>query len=642
MTRALRLGIAACIGLVAACSRGVEVVPGPERVQVQLSEPEVRAIAQLLRYEDRREYDAAVFDRLADGTEEVRRRVAMAAGRIGDSSAVGLLTRLLDDDPSTAVRADAAFALGELGDTSRPVIGSLREAVPAGWVPPRNDETDVVVEVVHALGKLGSFEARAMVADALRSAHPGGSENGRRVAAEALLAMWRFQEGPGRVTAVVRYLDLDDAALRWRAAYALMRLGTAEGVPRLLGALDDEDHRTRAFAARGLAAELVDSAGIRDTATFALTAALADEHPHVRINAVRALGAYGDDAPADRMAALVADENPHVARAAAEALAAMPERAAVALRLALARSDRPFAVRAAAARTLAAVEPDTVTAQLEAWAEGDFVARYAAARSLAAVGWDRAAPLVRRLVSDPDPRVAVAATSAAGGMAADTAAPEAQGRELLGLLVGVARDEQRRPAIVALRGLEPLLEPDDLALLRSDVGLEGADDAEPEARSTAFYEDVVRTYVAPALAGRDRPRARIRTLRGEIDVELLSEEAPLTVHNFVRLASDGFWDDGVWHRVVPNFVLQDGAPAGDPGGGPGWSIRDEINRVRYTRGTMGMALSGPDTGGSQWFITHSPQHHLDGGYTVFGRVVGGMDVADAVLQGDPILSIRIP
>jgi cyclophilin family peptidyl-prolyl cis-trans isomerase len=96
-----------------------------------------------------------------------------------------------------------------------------------------------------------------------------------------------------------------------------------------------------------------------------------------------------------------------------------------------------------------------------------------------------------------------------------------------------------------------------------------------------------------------------------------------------------------WHRVVPNFVLQDGDPRGDGSGGPGYVIRDEINGHRYLRGTLGMALSGPDTGGSQFFIAHSPQPHLDGGYTVFGRVVAGMDAADRVVQDDPILSIEV-
>jgi cyclophilin family peptidyl-prolyl cis-trans isomerase len=151
----------------------------------------------------------------------------------------------------------------------------------------------------------------------------------------------------------------------------------------------------------------------------------------------------------------------------------------------------------------------------------------------------------------------------------------------------------------------------------------------------------VRRYVAPILAGSPRPRVRIETGQGPITLELLADAAPLTVHNFLTLARDGFFDDGVWHRVVPNFVLQDGAPGGYPDGGPGWAIRDEINRYRYHRGVLGMALSGPDTGGSQWFITHSPQPHLDGTYTVFGRVVDGMDTADAVLQGEFIPAIRV-
>ena len=90
---------------------------------------------------------------------------------------------------------------------------------------------------------------------------------------------------------------------------------------------------------------------------------------------------------------------------------------------------------------------------------------------------------------------------------------------------------------------------------------------------------------------------------------------------------------------MPNFVIQDGDPRGDGSGGPGTVIRDEINRRRYDRGALGMALSGPDTGGSQFFITHSPQPHLDGGYTVFGHVVTGWDVLDLIVQGDRIRRI---
>ena len=135
--------------------------------------------------------------------------------------------------------------------------------------------------------------------------------------------------------------------------------------------------------------------------------------------------------------------------------------------------------------------------------------------------------------------------------------------------------------------------------------------------------------------------ATIKTKRGNIIIELLPSEAPLTVDNFVQLARRGYFNRVTFHRVVANFVIQGGDPRGDGNGGPGYSIRCEINMVPYDRGAVGMALSGKDTGGSQWFITHSPQPHLEGGYTVFGRVIEGMEVVDATQRGDTILSVNI-
>ncbi|MBA3556768.1 MAG: peptidylprolyl isomerase [Gemmatimonadales bacterium] len=127
--------------------------------------------------------------------------------------------------------------------------------------------------------------------------------------------------------------------------------------------------------------------------------------------------------------------------------------------------------------------------------------------------------------------------------------------------------------------------------------------------------------------------------RGLIEIELLGPDAPLTVANFLRLVSRRFFDGNRWHRVVPNFVVQDGDPRGDGFGGPGGSIRDEINRNRYDAPVLGMALSGPDTGSSQWFINLSPQPHLDGTYTVFGRVVGGNAALARITQGDLIRTV---
>ena len=131
------------------------------------------------------------------------------------------------------------------------------------------------------------------------------------------------------------------------------------------------------------------------------------------------------------------------------------------------------------------------------------------------------------------------------------------------------------------------------------------------------------------------------TERGTVAIELFGSDAPLTVANFTRLARSGYYNGVAFHRVVPNFVAQDGDPRGDGSGGPGYAIRDELNRRWYDRGAVGMALSGPDTGGSQYFIAHSPQPHLDGHYTVFGHVTAGYDVLDAIVQGDRILRITI-
>ena len=145
------------------------------------------------------------------------------------------------------------------------------------------------------------------------------------------------------------------------------------------------------------------------------------------------------------------------------------------------------------------------------------------------------------------------------------------------------------------------------------------------------------TFVAPPYS----PVAYIDTSKGMIQFELAVLDAPRTVANFIALARRNYFRGVQLHRVVPDFVVQDGDPRGDGEGGPGYTIRDEINQRPYLRGTVGMALDWADTGGSQFFITHSPQPHLDGRYTVFGQVVSGMDVVDRLQQWDTIERIRV-
>lgn len=149
-------------------------------------------------------------------------------------------------------------------------------------------------------------------------------------------------------------------------------------------------------------------------------------------------------------------------------------------------------------------------------------------------------------------------------------------------------------------------------------------------------------YVRAVTRKNGSVKAVLTTEKGAFTIVFNPEEAPLTVDNFIRLARSGYFNGLAVHRVVPNFVMQDGDNRGDGNGGPGRSIRCEVNTLPYERGAVGMALSGKDTGGSQWFVTHSPQPHLDGGYTVFGRVPeSDMKVVDSIVRGDKILSVKI-
>ncbi|MEN6320899.1 MAG: peptidylprolyl isomerase [Syntrophaceae bacterium] len=144
--------------------------------------------------------------------------------------------------------------------------------------------------------------------------------------------------------------------------------------------------------------------------------------------------------------------------------------------------------------------------------------------------------------------------------------------------------------------------------------------------------DPVKTY-----------RAVMETSRGVIELELYPQHAPKTVNNFVFLAREGFYNDVSFHRVISDFVIQGGDPTGTGRGGPGYKFEDELkgNPLKHETGMISMANSGPNTNGSQFFITHSPQPHLNGRHTVFGKVVKGQDVVTAIQQGDVMVTVNI-
>jgi len=138
-----------------------------------------------------------------------------------------------------------------------------------------------------------------------------------------------------------------------------------------------------------------------------------------------------------------------------------------------------------------------------------------------------------------------------------------------------------------------------------------------------------------------RTYATIETEKGNLVLELFASDVPMTANNFVVLARDGFYDGLTFHRVVPGFVVQGGCPVGDGTGGPGYQFDDEITEHTHVAGALSMANSGANTNGSQFFITYTPQHHLDGDHSVFGQLVEGMDVLERIEQGDVMIRITI-
>jgi cyclophilin family peptidyl-prolyl cis-trans isomerase/HEAT repeat protein len=647
----------------------------PAAAQIAADETTVGVLANLLAAADARRFDAAALrEALGHANPAVRRQGALAAGRIGDGAAVDLLLLALNDS-SDYVEAGAAFALGLLKEPR--AIPSLLLSARAGQV-----------EAVTAIAKTGGDEGSRALSEIIAGGSPEASS---AVIDQALLEAWRLG-ARAPVSQLVRFAESRVPATRWRALYSLGRLRAATGGSLLIRALSDQDPQTRAVAARGITRALLDSARLNPRgAVDALRPLLDDQDVQIRINALRALASLRDSTVAGVVAPLSADRDVGVAVQAETTLGVIRGAAALsALRDRLTNSV--FAIRRQAFIALAQADSaGGVTAAAGLGNDADWRWRSVAAEAFGAA---RARDRLEAQLADPDGRVVAQALQALQRIvpAIDTAllvrartlighadpAVRSVAADLIGrepsvddvdLLVtaynraeGDPFNDARLSAVsalgaiaagsstgrlrVATKFISAVQRPSDYLVRRL------AADTVPDTRDAwgavlpiatgrtiADYRDIARRWLWLGIAG-NNPHVTLETDRGTLDIELLPAEAPLTVAAFLDLVERRYFDGTRWHRVVPNFVVQDGDPRGDGWGGPGFALRDEINPVRYDAGRVGMALSGPDTGGSQYFITHSAQPHLDGIYTIFGRVVSGLVVLNGIAQGDRIRSIH--
>jgi cyclophilin family peptidyl-prolyl cis-trans isomerase/HEAT repeat protein len=615
----------------------------------------------------------------ADPDARVRRRAVLALGRVGlPEGAATLVSSLNDEDDQ--VRATAAFGLGLLG---------MKDAVAALQAALKDSSANVRGRAAEALGLVGEASAAGAVADAavgcgtvIATLESDDEEWPKSPEIEAcrlsLFALARLKQ----YDALAR-VALDErggpVSRWWPVAYALQRIRDPRAGSALLALTASAGIDTPAFAIRGLGE-------VKDARVVPVARALAgrpDADLKLRVAAVRALGQVGGAGAIDALLGVAAA--PAAPRTlvleAVTAIGVLGDRRAFDALLDLWTDPWP-AMRAAAIAAAAKVNPDgflLVVSSLDP--DKDWSVRAALASVFGTLPADRVRTAIEDLANDQDSRVRAPALEALARIAApDLAprlfsaldAPDFTVRATAARLVGEARppggaaklvsayhrgesDATYSARAAALEALQKYGGEEARATLRAalsdkdwpirlraaewlrGLGETGAAAARPAPTRQSADEFESAALLHPSFS----PHAFLETRRGTIEIELNVVDAPLTTRTFVELARAGFFTGLKVHRLVPGFVIQAGDPRGDGEGGPGYTIRDELSTLPYLRGTVGMALDGRDTGGSQFFITLSPQPHLDGKYTVFGQVVRGQEILDSVTQWDVIERVRI-
>jgi cyclophilin family peptidyl-prolyl cis-trans isomerase/HEAT repeat protein/thiol-disulfide isomerase/thioredoxin len=641
--------------------------------------------ARILALEDRREYDPALVAAWVKNPNILHRvRIAQALAHIGPFTFVdhngngdqdagefqaGVEElRTLSADPDRRVREMVAFALGEIGDY---------EGASTLFYLTTDQDGAVAAEAVEALSKLTSI--KAFVRDDFQRYSQMTAETWPEgIRARAVRFLFRFDTDQASGLAL-ESLASPSPAIRQEAAYSLARRAYPPALGSLQLLVTDPNVLTRAYAITALG-----RIGAPVSARFVFDA-LGDAHPWVRTNAAVALARIAEKTPSvvkaedfPRIQALTEDPDPGV-RASSVALlgwyAAINQTAKA--RLTSMAVDGSSWLRELANGVYAkhfesrAVDPkedwwshlrilENTTGEAAGKIARRSYATYGVAmlRATAASSMpdDRIDPeitVLEPLLDDPDVVVRASAIERYGH---NTARPKEQTVATLLAAEQRARTDAANDArVAAVSALSEIDTPERETFLRHLLGDKdpvvrriAAEAIEqklgkrrpqytplPVTRTAQEYEEIVRWSKQPHTA-------TIHMTRGNVQLALLTQDAPLTTWNFAQLARRKYFDNTTFMRVVPNFVIQGGDPRNDMSGGPGYTIRDEINLQKYTRGAVGMALSGPDTGGSQFFITHSPQPHLDGGYTIFARVFDGMNgVVDQVERGDAVQTITI-
>ena len=555
----------------------------------------VAAWASLLRTHDTRVADTVSVDAaLASRVTALRAAGTRVVGLNRIVARYAVLRGMLRTERDTAVASDAAFALGLATDSTS--CGALRDAL---------RRPGVGTASAWALGELG---ARCGDFAALL-----GTVYAPTVRASLLRVAVKWIPFPDSAVAGA-YRSATSTTERWAALYACARSRRSACASFALSASHNANAGLRDLGARLLATALQPPSDTsRNVAR--LDSMLRDSDAHTRISAVRSMASYGRvaEVPLTRAWPLERDEN----------------------------------VRVTMAQSIGSVATDSSMLWSEWWEDTTHMVR----RSLIVSAWQRGAVAKLQvafgvsLATHPDYRIRLAMIEGAAARNPDEQLSalmprldDSDSRVRDAAMSAISRATPAARAAIGFDSSVAQRRADSLARVASLDTMARPATAGPAPTTPEFYERIVRAVILPSLAGHP-PELLIATTRGTVRIVLDGVRAPMTADHLSRLARADYFRNLRFHRVVPAFVAQGGDPGGDGSGGPGYAIRDELNRSGYLRGAVGMALSGPDTGGSQFFLTLAPQPHLDGHYTVFGTVVAGFAAMDALTQGATILNI---
>jgi len=681
MTR--RLVLLACLIAMANCGpKAAAPVVNPTPPPT-VFEQKMRWILQLEDQRQLRGGGGDLLTLLTDQEARIRRRSALAAGRVKLPEAIPALTTTLQSEADPEVRQMAAFAMGLIGDAAAAPALMNALADPDPLLQGRAAEALGMIAHKAAAQPIGAKIAAHITSNVLGGINPDDMGYPKASGVEAvrlgIFALVRL----GSYDALAAVLVDQNGRPRsrwWPIAFAFQRINDPRAATVLLDLFNGEGQLTRAFAARGLGA----SKDPRGAGALLAAAEDASIPLAVRIQAVRAIAVLGDARAGAVMRRLItsAKVDQNLQLEAIVALSRLRDPAAVELLIDLVSAQWP-SVRAAALHALAQTDVDTFISSISALdPDAHWSVRASLAATLADLGRERAQGPLTAMLDDTDQRVIpsvldalakVGATNATEVLTARLKAddPVVRGAAARGLATIKATNAAaalseafkmgqrdglyvaRTNALDAITALDPaaarplltsaLADRDWAVRMRAAENLHKLDPAADVSAMRPAPPPSVPELAAidPMIAPKFSPQAYIDTSKGTVQIELAVLDAPRTVANFVSLVRKNYFRGVQLHRVVPDFVVQDGDPRGDGEGGPGYTIRDEINQRPYLRGAVGMALDWADTGGSQFFITHSPQPHLDGRYTVFGQVVAGMDVVDRLQQWDTINTIRV-